>query len=105
MQPTQRRRRYGGWQGASATPLDRTGTDMTDAAPVIDLDALDGRTTIIVEEAASLLGIGRSAAYEAARRGQLPARRLGRRFFVPVPALLEWLGASAYPERGTPPQP
>lgn len=49
------------------------------------------RATITVEEAAKLLGIGRTAAYQAARRGQLPTRRLGRRLLVPVPALLEWL--------------
>ena len=59
------------------------------------LEALTGRITITVEETAQLLGLGRSAAYEAARRGQLPTRRLGRRLLVPVPALLEWLGASA----------
>lgn len=56
-------------------------------------ESLAGRATISVEEAASLLGISRSAAYEAAHRGQLPTRRLGRRLFVPVPALLNWLGA------------
>jgi excisionase family DNA binding protein len=56
--------------------------------------ALDGRLTITVEEAAAILGLGRSAAYEAARRGQLPSRRLGRRVVVPVPLLLEWLGVS-----------
>jgi excisionase family DNA binding protein len=60
-------------------------------APVIDLESLASRTTITVEEAARLLGIGRSAAYDAARRGQLPTRRLGRRLFVPVPAFLDWL--------------
>ena len=59
----------------------------------ITLDQLDGRVTLTVEEAATVLGLGRSAAYEAARRGQLPTRRLGRRLLVPVPALLEWLGA------------
>lgn len=59
----------------------------------ITLDQLDGRVTLTIEEAATLLGLGRSAAYEAARRGQLPTRRLGRRVLVPVPALLEWLGA------------
>ena len=41
-----------------------------------------------------LLGLGRTAAYDAARRGELPTRRLGRRLLVPVPALLEWLGAA-----------
>jgi excisionase family DNA binding protein len=64
----------------------------TASAPA-GLDELGGRATISVEEAAAILGIGRSAAYEAARRGQLPTRRLGRRLFVPVPALLRWLGA------------
>lgn len=59
------------------------------------LDALDGRLTVSVEETAQLLGLGRSAAYEAARRGQLPTRRLGRRIVVPVPLLLEWLGVPA----------
>jgi excisionase family DNA binding protein len=38
---------------------------------------LAGRTTITVSEAAALLGIGRTAAYEAARHGELPTRRLG----------------------------
>jgi excisionase family DNA binding protein len=58
----------------------------------LSLNDLANRTTISVEEAAKVIGIGRSAAYEAARTGQLPTRRLGRRLLVPVPALLEWLG-------------
>lgn len=63
--------------------------------PAVALEELGSRATITVNEAALLLGIGRSAAYEAARRGQLPTRRVGRRLLVPVPAFLEWLGASA----------
>ena len=55
------------------------------------LEDIEDQATITVEEAARLLGLGRSAAYEAVRRGQLPARRLGRRLFIPVPALLDWL--------------
>jgi excisionase family DNA binding protein len=58
------------------------------------LDALEGRLTVTVEEAAGVLGLGRSAAYEAARRGEIPTRRLGRRIVVPVPLLLQWLGVS-----------
>lgn len=65
---------------------------MADTAPPADLAKIVTRTTITVEEAAALLGIGRTAAYEAARRGQLPTRRLGRRLVVPVPAFLDWLG-------------
>ena len=51
------------------------------------------RPTITVGEAARLLGVSRSSAYEAARRGQIPTLRVGRRLLVPVPALLSLLGA------------
>ena len=42
------------------------------------------RQTVTVEEAARLLGIGRSLAYEAVRRGQFPAPviKVGRRYVV-----------------------
>lgn len=53
---------------------------------------LSDRTVITVEEFGRLVGISRSAAYEAARRGDFPVRRVGRRLFVPVPALKRWLG-------------
>ena len=60
----------------------------TSAVGASPLESVAERATITVEEAASVLGIGRSAAYEAARRGRLPTRRLGRRLPVPVPAFL-----------------
>ena len=41
-----------------------------------------------VEQAARYLGIGRNTAYEAIRRGELPATRIGRRLVV-VRAALE----------------
>jgi excisionase family DNA binding protein len=63
-------------------------------ATTFSLDQLAGKATITVEQAARVLGLGRTAAYDAARRGELPTRRLGRRLFVPVPALLDWLGAN-----------
>lgn len=44
-----------------------------------------------VDEAALLLRIGRSAAYEAVRRGQLPALRLGRKLRIPRKALEQML--------------
>ncbi len=65
----------------------------TTAHVPLTLDALDGRVILTIEEAAGVLGLGRSACYEAARRGEIPTRRLGRRVLVPVPALLRWLGA------------
>jgi excisionase family DNA binding protein len=54
---------------------------------------LGARGVISIDEFAKLVGIGRTTAYDAARRGEIPVRRLGRRLFVPVPALLRWLGA------------
>jgi len=51
------------------------------------------RLTLSVEEACRLLGIGRTAGYELARRGSLPGvLRLGRRFVVSRPALELALG-------------
>ena len=40
-----------------------------------------------VEEAGKLLSLGRSGAYEAARRGDIPVLRIGRRWLVPRIAL------------------
>lgn len=62
--------------------------------PPLALSELNGRATVTIPEAARLLGVGRTAAYEAARRGELPTRRLGRRLLVPVPALLAWLNCA-----------
>jgi excisionase family DNA binding protein len=45
------------------------------------------RQTLTVEEAARVLGISRSSAYGAARRGELPIVRIGRRYVVPRAAL------------------
>lgn len=52
------------------------------------------RMTVTVEEAAELLGIGRGLAYELARRGELPALRLGRRFVIPKQALERLLSST-----------
>jgi excisionase family DNA binding protein len=47
--------------------------------------------TISVEEAAVLLGVSRSAAYRAAKAGQLATFRVGRRLLVPTAPLLRML--------------
>ena len=49
--------------------------------------AEDDRLVLTVTEAAQLLKIGRSCAYEAVRNGQLPVIRMGRRILVPRAAL------------------
>jgi excisionase family DNA binding protein len=58
--------------------------------------------TLTVEQAAELLGVSRGLAYEAARRGQLPTIRLGRRLLVPRWRLLELVGAPEMREAGRP---
>jgi excisionase family DNA binding protein len=45
------------------------------------------RATVNVDEAAALLGLSRSSGYAAARNGDLPVIRVGRRLLVPVAAL------------------
>lgn len=52
------------------------------------------RETFTVDEAAKILGIGRTSAFEAVARGDLPAIRMGRRLLVPKAALAELLAAA-----------
>jgi hypothetical protein len=54
-----------------------------------------GMTTDI-ETAASILGIGRTLAFELAKNGGFPVRllRLGRRIVIPVNDLLGYLGVN-----------
>jgi excisionase family DNA binding protein len=57
---------------------------------------LEGPATLTVPEAGRFLGLERSAAYAAARRGDLPTIRLGRkRLVVPAARLAELLGVSS----------
>jgi excisionase family DNA binding protein len=48
---------------------------------------MSGPTTLSVPEAGQRLGPGRNASYEAARRGELPVLRFGRKLRVPSVAL------------------
>jgi excisionase family DNA binding protein len=57
------------------------------------------RLTVTVTQAAVMLGISRTSAYERVRRGEIPAVRLGRRLLVPKARLLamldrDWPGSS-----------
>lgn len=65
--------------------------------PRLAYDDLRGRATISVEEAGALLGIGRSGAYGAAGRGEIPTLRIGRRLVVPTARLLRMLGDEGQP--------
>jgi excisionase family DNA binding protein len=52
-------------------------------------------TIITADEAAALLGIHRQSLYEAAGRGEIPCRRVGRRYIFVREHLIEWLRAGA----------
>ena len=45
------------------------------------------RKTYKIEEAGRLLGVGRNQAYEAAKRGEIPTIKIGKRLLVPRAAL------------------
>jgi excisionase family DNA binding protein len=45
------------------------------------------RRTMTVPEAAKVLGIARSTAFRAARSGEIPTIKIGKRMLVPVAAL------------------
>ncbi|WP_433531341.1 helix-turn-helix domain-containing protein [Micromonospora sp. CA-263727] len=53
--------------------------------------------TTDVATAGRILGVGRSKAYELAKSGQFPVRvlRIGRKYVVPVSAILELLGVDS----------
>lgn len=65
--------------------------DAVTATPTPKAKAIDEHRlqpmTVTVEEAGRALGIGRNAAYEAVKRGQIPSLKLGRRIVVPIAGL------------------
>jgi len=53
------------------------------------------KLTYNVPEAAKVLGISRSLAYELVKRGEIPALRIGsKRVVIPKAALEKYLGAN-----------
>lgn len=65
-------------------------------------DDSEERLVLTVGEAAKILGISKSFAYELCATGELPALRLGRRVVVPRRALVEFVeGACAEPARSS----
>ncbi len=55
------------------------------------------KLTLTVPEAAQRLGIGRNAAYQGVRRGEIPSIRVGSRLLVPKRAFDELLSGKAVP--------
>lgn len=64
------------------------------------------RLTLTVEEAATALGLSRAFAYEAARRGEIPSIRIGRRILIPRAALQRLLDSpgGGHPTGDKPPE-
>ncbi len=50
---------------------------------------------ISATEVGKLLGLGRNSVYDAAGRGEIPHRRVGRRLIFSRAAILSWLGVAA----------
>ena len=72
----------------------------------VTLAQLRATATVDLMTAAAALGLGRTKAYELARRGQFPCRviRIGEVYRIPTPGLLELLGVAAEePRSPTPP--
>lgn len=53
-----------------------------------------GKTTVDVQTAGKVLGVGRNTAYAAAKSGDIPTIRVGQNIRVPVAKLLDLLGIS-----------
>lgn len=60
--------------------------------PIHNAASSASKRTMTVEEAARLLGISRSTAYECVRDGSLPSLRLRRRIVIPAAAVDKLLG-------------
>jgi len=78
---------------------------VTPGATVPDAVGDEKRVTYSVDEVAAILGISRSAVYDCIARGEIPAKRLGRRIIVVRAALESFLvesdGARRSPPRRT----
>jgi excisionase family DNA binding protein len=53
------------------------------------------KKTMTITEAAKVLGIGRNNAYAAARNGDIPTIKIGKRILVPTAPLKKMLGEAA----------
>lgn len=55
--------------------------------------AMRNRDIMTASEVGAFLGLSRNSVYEAAGRGEIPHRRVGRRLLFSRAALVSWLGA------------
>jgi excisionase family DNA binding protein len=59
---------------------------------------METKLTLTVMEAAELLGIGRSTAYEAVASGKIPTLTIGHRKLVPRVALMRMIEDASVPK-------
>jgi excisionase family DNA binding protein len=57
---------------------------------------MDKQKTLTIPETARVLGISERLAYRAARMGEIPAIRIGRRYVVPEEALSRYLSGQLH---------
>jgi len=55
------------------------------------------RRTTSIDDLAQILGISRNGAYQAAKRGEIPVIRIGKRLLVPTAGIERMLGDNAQP--------
>jgi excisionase family DNA binding protein len=63
-------------------------------APVADRDTTGEESesvALTADEVADMLGVSRNTVYDAAGRGELPCRRIGRRIIFGRAAIMAWL--------------
>jgi len=51
----------------------------------------NNRQTYTVEEVADILGIGKTLTYKMVRFGEIPAKKCGGRWIVPISRFIQWL--------------
>ena len=86
------------WVGMAREPR-KLGADRTSGTEETAAPLNPGRLTFTVDEVAALLGLSRSAVYDCIARGELPAKRLGRRVLVVRAALEAFLAEPETPQR------
>lgn len=59
--------------------------------------SLPDAPTMSVAEVARVLGVSRDAAYDAVKRGEIPALHIGRAIRIPTAKVAEMLGVESAP--------
>jgi hypothetical protein len=83
---------------AAPAPSPRTGGPSDGGTgPAVGTDVASLPPTLNVEQAATILGCGRTLAYALVRRGEFPSKvlRLGNRYVIPTADLLRVIGIDA----------